>query len=51
MGIASLHPSYELPFTAEGVLMPFSLPNFFFHATTAYDILPYKGRATRETGH
>jgi len=31
-----------LPFTAEGFLMSFSLPNFFFHATTAYDILRYK---------
>ena len=32
-----------LPFTAEGFLMSFSLPNFFFHATTAYDILRHKG--------
>ena len=32
-----------LPFTAEDFLMSFSLPNFFFHATTAYDILRYKG--------
>ena len=32
-----------LPFTTEGFLMSFSLPNFFFHATTAYDILRYKG--------
>jgi len=32
-----------LPFTAEGFLMTFSLPNFFFHATTAYDILRHKG--------
>ena len=32
-----------LPFTAEGFLMSFSLPNFFFHATTAYDILRQKG--------
>ena len=31
-----------LPFTAEGFLMSFSLPNFFFHATTAYDILRHK---------
>ena len=23
--------------------MSFSLPNFFFHATTAYDILRHKG--------
>src|SRR5262249_23797407 len=33
----------KLPFTAEGFLMSFSLPNFFFHATTAYDILRHKG--------
>ena len=32
-----------LPFTAEGFLMSFSLPNFFFHATTAYDILRHMG--------
>jgi hypothetical protein len=34
---------HSLPFTAEGFLMSFSLPNFFFHATTAYDILRHKG--------
>jgi hypothetical protein len=34
---------HALPFTAEGFLMSFSLPNFFFHATTAYDILRHKG--------
>ena len=33
----------KLPFTAEGFLMSFSLPNFQFHATTAYDILRLKG--------
>ena len=32
-----------IPFTAEGFLMSFSLPNFFFHATTAYDVLRMKG--------
>jgi uncharacterized protein len=32
-----------LPFTAEGFLMSFSLPNFFFHAATAYDILRHNG--------
>lgn len=32
-----------LPFTAEGFLMSFSLPNFFFHATTAYGILRNSG--------
>ena len=34
-----------LPFTVEGFLMSFSLPNFFFHAATAYDILRMKGLA------
>ena len=33
----------QLPFTAEGFLMSFSLPNFYFHATTAYDILRTHG--------
>ena len=33
----------RLPFTAEDFLMSFSLPNFYFHATTAYDILRWKG--------
>lgn len=35
----------RLPFTAEGFLLSFSLPNFYFHATTAYDILRSKGVA------
>ena len=33
----------SLPFTAENFLYSFSLPNFHFHATTAYDILRMKG--------
>ena len=33
----------KMPFTAEGFLMSFSLPNLHFHATTAYDILRMKG--------
>ncbi len=33
----------KLPFKAEGFLQSFSLPNFHFHATTAYDILRHKG--------
>ena len=32
-----------MPFTAENFLLSFSLPNFYFHATTAYDILRLKG--------
>jgi hypothetical protein len=35
----------KIPFTAEGFLLSFSLPNFYFHATTAYDILRHKGVA------
>ena len=34
---------FKMPFTAEGFLMSFSIPNLFFHATTAYDILRMKG--------
>jgi len=34
---------HKLPFVAENFLMSFSLPNFYFHATTAYDILRMKG--------
>ena len=34
---------FKMPFTAENFLMSFSLPNFYFHATTAYDILRHKG--------
>jgi len=33
----------RIPFTAEGFLLSFSLPNFYFHTTTAYDILRMKG--------
>ncbi len=33
----------QLPFTAEGFILSFSLPNFYFHSTTAYDILRMKG--------
>jgi uncharacterized protein len=32
-----------VPFTAEGFIQSFSLPNFYFHAATAYDILRMKG--------
>ncbi len=34
---------FKLPFTTEGFFLSFSLPNFYFHATTAYDILRSKG--------
>ena len=33
----------ELPFTNVNFALSFSLPNFYFHATTAYDILRSKG--------
>lgn len=33
----------KLPFTAKGFLQSFSLPNFYFHAVTAYDILRNRG--------
>jgi hypothetical protein len=33
----------HIDFTAENFLLSFSQPNFFFHATTAYDILRWKG--------
>lgn len=33
----------ELPFSVENFILSFSLPNFYFHATTAYGILRMKG--------
>ena len=35
----------RLEFTAENFLLSFSQPNFYFHATTAYDILRNQGVA------
>ena len=37
--IAIKFPSGERKFTGQSLLLNFSLPNFYFHATTAYDIL------------
>jgi len=34
-----------LPFTSEGFLLSFSIPNFYFHAATGYDILRHLGVA------
>jgi uncharacterized protein len=34
---------HRLEFTAENFLLSFSLPNFYFHATTTYDNLRWKG--------
>jgi hypothetical protein len=33
----------RVPYHAEDFLLSFSQPNFYFHATTAYDILRWKG--------
>lgn len=33
----------KAPFTAENFILSFSLPNFYFHSATAYDILRMKG--------
>ena len=33
----------RLEFTAVNFLLSFSLPNFYFHAATAYDVLRWKG--------
>jgi hypothetical protein len=35
--------SGELNFTGQDYLLGFALPNFYFHAVTAYDILRHKG--------
>jgi hypothetical protein len=34
---------FAMPFVARDFILTFSLPNFYFHATTAYDILRMKG--------
>jgi hypothetical protein len=36
-------PGRELKFTAQGFLLSFALPQFYFHVATAYDILRHKG--------
>ncbi len=33
----------QIPFTGENFLLSFSLPNFYFHCATAYDILRSQG--------
>lgn len=35
----------SIDYTAENFLLSFSQPNFYFHATTTYDILRWKGVA------
>ena len=34
---------FEAPFTAENFILSFSLPNFYFHAATTYDLLRMAG--------
>jgi uncharacterized protein len=34
---------HEVSFTGQSYLLTFALPNFFFHAVTAYDILRHNG--------
>ncbi|MGH8513707.1 MAG: DUF1993 family protein, partial [Gammaproteobacteria bacterium] len=34
---------FKMLFTAPNFVLSFSLPNLFFHATTAYDMLRMKG--------
>jgi hypothetical protein len=34
---------FKMPFVAENFVMSFSLPNFYFHSATTYDILRTKG--------
>lgn len=41
--LAFVLPNMRLEFTATAFLLSFSLPNFYFHATTAYDILRAQG--------
>jgi hypothetical protein len=36
-------PGRELRFTGLGYLLSYAMPQFFFHAATAYDILRHKG--------
>jgi len=36
-------PQGEMKFTGRDFLTGFALPNFFFHVTTAYDLLRHKG--------
>lgn len=36
-------PSGERRFTGQAMLLNFTMPNFYFHATTAYDLLRHTG--------
>ena len=41
--VFKLKSGAELPFTGRSLLLTFSVPQFFFHVTTAYDILRHAG--------
>jgi len=41
--VSFVRGEHRLEFTADNFLLSFSQPNFYFHATTAYDILRWKG--------
>ena len=41
--IFTIGDALRMDFLAEHFLMSFSLPNFMFHATTAYDLLRHQG--------
>lgn len=43
------YADFRIDFVAENFLLSFSQPNFYFHATTAYDILRWKGLAIGKT--
>lgn len=41
--VFTLRSGVELPFTGRSLILTFSVPQFFFHVTTAYDILRHAG--------
>ncbi|MCB2082515.1 MAG: DUF1993 domain-containing protein [Sphingomonadaceae bacterium] len=43
--VFSVKDRFRLEFTVQDFLLGFSQPNFYFHATTAYDIMRMKGIA------
>lgn len=42
---------YRIDFTGQDFLLSFSQPNFYFHSSTAYDILRMKGVPLRKTDY
>jgi hypothetical protein len=41
--VALTTPRGSMTFTGKSYILGFALPNFFFHVTTAYDLLRHKG--------